>query len=438
MGRLTFSFFPNKAKQNRITKKTPVYIRIILDSKKAESRLNLELDKHEINYWHQGLMRVELKDCVANNHLDSISNEFRKFLALNEHNLTSLTVKEIRDVVLNRKQENQNPKTILDFINAYYENSVMNRQSITVGTKRNYVKAIIHFRAYLKTRKLTDLTFSKFEYKHAEGFKNYLLNDKPETGKIGMKETSAWGNVMKFKTMFDQAKETELIKFNHFKKIKLNHKSPRKPRLTASQLNSIYNLRENLTYLQALCRDLIVFSSMTGLAFQDTLKLSKKNLETKDSGEVKLVKSRIKTEEHIEQFLPSKAIALIKKYENHPKVRSTPFVFPKVLNCAYNLTLKIIAAKAEININLTTHIARHTFRQLLSEAGIQDSAVINRMMGKSSSDKIDNVYYEVTESRLLEAKQKFELYLATHLHEPILSIHPISRKQRRSSNFVSK
>jgi len=64
-------------------------------------------------------MRVELKDSVANNHLDSISNEFRKFLALNEHNISSLTVKEIRDAVLNRKQQNQKPNTL---IAAKYDN----------------------------------------------------------------------------------------------------------------------------------------------------------------------------------------------------------------------------------------------------------------------------------------------------------------------------
>lgn len=417
MGRLTFSFFPNNAKHNRITNKTPVYLRIILNGKKAEKRLNLELDKREVMHWHQGLMRVELKDSVVNNHLDSISNEFRKFLALNEHELGSLTVKDIRNAVFKENKVSKSTKTIVDFIDAYFEDAVKNRTTITSGTKRNYVKAIKHFKAYLKANKLTELTFNKFEFKHAEGFKNYLLNDKPETKTRGMKETSAWGNVMKFKTMFEYAKETELIKINYFKKIKLNHKSPRKPRLTISQLNSIYNLNEKLTNREEQCRDLMVFSSLTGLAFQDTVKLLKTSLDTKENGEIKLVKSRIKTHEHIEQFLPTLAISIIQKYSNHPKVEGTSFVFPFIHNCHYNLILKILAAKASVNIKLTTHTARHTFRQLLPEAGIQDSAVICRMMGTSGVDRIDSVYYEVTESRLMEAKQKFEVYLKKHLYE---------------------
>jgi hypothetical protein len=37
--------------------------------------------------------------------------------------------------------------------------------------------------------------------------------------------------------------------------------------------------------------------------------------------------------------------------------------------------------------------------------------VIKRMMGHSRNGEIDGIYYAVTESRLMEAKRKFELYL---------------------------
>ena len=41
--------------------------------------------------------------------------------------------------------------------------------------------------------------------------------------------------------------------------------------------------------------------------------------------------------------------------------------------------------------------------------------VIKIMIGHSGSGDIDSVYYSVTESRLLEAKAKFEKYLNDHL-----------------------
>jgi hypothetical protein len=39
------------------------------------------------------------------------------------------------------------------------------------------------------------------------------------------------------------------------------------------------------------------------------------------------------------------------------------------------------------------------------------------MMGQKNRDVMDAVYYKVTESRLLEAKRKFELYLHNHFYE---------------------
>lgn len=93
----------------------------------------------------------------------------------------------------------------------------------------------------------------------------------------------------------------------------------------------------------------------------------------------------------------------------------TGLVLPKRSNEKLNQNLKSLAALAGIPFNLSSHIARHTHRQLLAEAGIEDMGVIKRMMGHSGSGDIDSVYYSVTESRLLEAKGKFERYLQEHL-----------------------
>ena len=75
----------------------------------------------------------------------------------------------------------------------------------------------------------------------------------------------------------------------------------------------------------------------------------------------------------------------------------------------------MLSSLAKTPIKLTTHIARHTFRQLLAEAGIEDYGVIKRMMGQSRNGDVDEVYYSITESRLLNAKLKFEEYLTINL-----------------------
>jgi site-specific recombinase XerD len=421
MSKLSITFFPNTAKRAERSETTPVYVRLVHKNKKAESRLNLELTDWEVKNWHSGFMRVDSPNCIANDFLNSIDIEFKKFVSVNALEISNMSVQEIRDTVL-KKDQGKNQSGILNYVEQYYEKSISSKAGLSTGTKINYRKAITHLANYLQQEKLANLSFKDFEHKHAEGFKNYLLSEKPIPGKRnmtkpGMTEPSALGNIKKFKTIFDQAFEEGLITRNYFKRLKLSNRSPRKPRCTIDQLKSLYKLQDNLTIHEELCRDLIVFSSLTGLAFLDTVKLPKIYLEIRSTGEVKLVRPRTKTGEQVEQFLPSFAMVIINKYRQHPQVQNSQFVFPYVDNSDYNKTLKYLALRAGIGFKVTTHTARHTFRQLLPEAGVQDAAVISRMMGKVGSDKIDSVYYEITEARLREAKERFELYLKNNLNE---------------------
>lgn len=396
--------------------KTPVYIRVILNSKKAESRLNLDLDDKEVHLWNPMFMRVELPRSIANDHLNTIETEFKKFLSVHASEIYNYSPSQILDLVLKRKIPNLERTKILDYVDKYYLSSVCNRNSIEEGTKKNYLKAIKHLKIHFQQAGLSNLTFKEFEFKHAMSFKNYLLNDNPALYKKGMSEESAFGNVKKFRTIFDQAIEENLIEKNYFKKLKFLCKPTEKPRFSIDQIKALYQLTgEQISEHEEMCRDLILFSSLTGLAFQDTTRLPKTCLEKKESGEIKLMRPRTKTSEYVEQFLSSFAIDILEKYKDHPRVCTSDFLLPSIDNSTYNKTLKILALKARIKMIVTTHTGRHSFRQLLSEANVDDYAVIKRMMGQKNRDVVDAVYYKVTESRLIDAKRKFELFLSKSL-----------------------
>jgi len=416
MTKISISFFPNSLKKSAKNGKTPVYVRVILNCKKAESRLNLDLEDMEIDVWNPMLMRVGLPRSISNDHLNTIETEFKKFISVNANELEAFTPVQILDKVLKRKKNDRNLITVLEYIDQFYINAVCNRGSIELGTKKNYLKAIKHFKTHFKLEGISTITFKEFEFKHASNFKNYLLNNNEAINKKSMTEESALGIVKKLRTIFDQAIEENLIEKNHFKKIKFYCKPTEKPRFSIDHINSLINLdKDKISSHEELCRDLILFSSLTGLAFKDTTRLPKSFLETKESGETKLLRPRTKTNEYVEQFLTSPAVSLLRKYQNNPKVSTSDFAFPSIDNSTYNKTLKIIALKAKINFNVSTHTGRHSFRQLLSEAGIEDYAVIKRMMGQRNRDVVDAVYYKITESKLMEAKQKFEVYLCKSL-----------------------
>ena len=70
---------------------------------------------------------------------------------------------------------------------------------------------------------------------------------------------------------------------------------------------------------------------------------------------------------------------------------------------------------ARLTVKLTCHVARHSFRQLLAEAGVQEIGVVKLMMGHSRRSDIDGVYHQVTVQSLISAKKRVESFLKTHL-----------------------
>ena len=176
-------------------------------------------------------------------------------------------------------------------------------------------------------------------------------------------------------------------------------------------------VQADLTHLPLLgiYRDRFLFSIYTGLSYSDTQSLSLNNLSFRPDGHVKLTLHRTKTDVITEMFLPRQAIDILLKYKDYAELQITGTVLPARSNKEMNIQIKILARICNLPLAITTHTARHSFRQLLAEADIIEMPVIKRMMGHSRNSDIDNVYYTVTESRLLEAKNKFESFLNNHL-----------------------
>ena len=130
---------------------------------------------------------------------------------------------------------------------------------------------------------------------------------------------------------------------------------------------------------------------------------------------IKLHIKRSQTDIQKEFFLVTQAVKIVNHYKAAKENQITGLVLPKRSNEKLNVQLKILAEMVNIPFNLSSHVARHTQRQLLAETGIEDMGVIKLMIDHSGSGDLDSVYYSVTDSRLLEAKAKFEKYLNEHL-----------------------
>jgi integrase len=355
-------------------------------------------------------MRFSDRDSLINQQLNNVEMEFRKFIILNETKLSEFSAKDIRDLVMGIKRGKKNI-SIADFISSYYDSIISPNQSLTKGSKKNYKKAINHLTKFIAFKNIKNILLKDIDNHFANGFKDYLIADHARVLKKAMTEVSASANIIKLRTIFDRAVNENLLAKNPFKSLKLKTRSPHRARLNIVQLKQILDLDLSRWPNLFIYRDIFLFSIYTGLAFQDLVNLSRNNLTFYEDGEVLLTINRQKTDIITEQYLVHQAIDICKRASVLPEVRIANSLLPKRSNKELNLKIKIIGALSDIQIRLSSHIGRHSFRQLLGEAGVEDWGVIKRMMGQTTRGDVDSVYYTITKSRLLAAKNKFENYL---------------------------
>ena len=414
MGRVTITFYPSDRKQSKTTKQIPIYLRVRKSRIKSEVRTDWSISPHERELWNKNMQRIDLKNCTANDYLNKIEEKFNALRIFKSEEFDNYDLDTIKYLILGKNANRKKVPSVIQFVQKYYDTNIESSTRIRMGTKKNYLKAIKHMRSFIIYKRLNNKLVTTIDYKFANEFSNYLMNDHPEIQKYGMTEVSACGIIKKFRTIFKQALNEELISKNPFSQIKLKYKSPPKQRLTIEQFKNIIHF-EGFTKTQTPYVQMFYFMALTGTAFLDSQQLTLDQLEESDKG-LKLMYTRNKTGHSSEQYLCSKAIELIKNFDSRPDVQTSRLLLPQVSNQQFNRELKIIGARAGIPFNITTHHGRHTYRALLDEADVVDPTVINKLMGWSNGNSMDSIYRQVTETRLIRTKNQLE-ELITNLNK---------------------
>lgn len=407
MSKTSISFYPHLDKKNKKTGKVPVYLRIINNRGKAEIRLSIDVDEQTLHLWNPRMMRFEDSKLPINKLLNKLQTEFDELVYRSSTKLNELSAKDLRDHLLGSKT----PKgdLVINFLWQYYHNSLLNKSTIEHGTKKNYKKAINHLEQFLLHSQRTELALTDFSFTISNEFKDYLLSDIPEKNKKGMVESSASGNIKKLKSILERAVEDGKIPRNPFLGIKLKAQSRYREKLNSHEIKAIHQFNFSEFPTLDKVRDIFMFSVFTGLAYHDSMTLKKNQLQQWEEKGLYINLQRTKTLVETRQFIVNQANSIIEKYKLMMLYRDT--LLPPISNQQLNMRLKTIAEKVGIHKPLSSHIARHSYRQLLSEAGIKDLAAIKTMMGHSRNRDIDAVYHTVTEKQLLESKAQFQLFL---------------------------
>ncbi|MCC6448840.1 MAG: site-specific integrase [Chitinophagaceae bacterium] len=407
MAKATIQFYPKPDRINKRTGLIPIYMRVLINRKKSESRLSVDISQVELQNWDNKYMRVASNDNNINRMLNKYQLKFDDFLFQRADLINETRPEEIRDYLLGQKQNST--VLILESIKKYFTQFIESNKNISPNTIKTYRKSINHFERFLKLNSKSKLKLTEFNHQHALAFHRYLLSSINECKKLALSEASAAGNIKRIKTILQRFVEEGILVKNPFHGVKLKTKSPKRLKLLPFEIREIFLYDFSFDYKLEKSKNIFLFCVFTGLSYADAMEIKGENIRACYINENFLEISRSKTQIETKQFVVNQAMNILKEFKS--KEYTGTKLVPKYSNQAYNRCLKLIAKELKLNKTFTTHLARHSFRQLIAESGITDNAAIKSMMGHTRNNDIDSTYHDITEKQLLNAKIKLQEYL---------------------------
>lgn len=200
------------------------------------------------------------------------------------------------------------------------------------------------------------------------------------------------------KKITNMALANDWIRINPFQNIHFKEVEVIKEFLTVDELKRLIQKEFSMKRLE-LVRDVFLFCSFTGLAFIDVSRLTEEHIVKDAGGNLWIRIARQKTNVMCNIPLLDVPIALMEKYREHECRLQEHKILPIISNQKMNAYLKEIAVLCEINKNLTTHTARHTFATvtLASHVSIEN---VSKMLGHTNL-KITQHYAKILDNTIM-------------------------------------
>jgi site-specific recombinase XerD len=183
-----------------------------------------------------------------------------------------------------------------------------------------------------------------------------------------------------------------------FANYKLTLKKIDKGFLTDEQLHLLINKKMVSKRLEQV-RDCFVFSCFTGLAHSDLKLLSKENIVIGTDGGQWIKTHRKKTGNSVAIPIFPVTQRIIDKYADDEICIKKNVLLPVLTNQKMNAYLKEIAEVCGIPLNLTSHIARHTFATTVTLNNNVSIESVSKMLGHSSIS-MTKIYARMLDKRV--------------------------------------
>ncbi|MFD2872056.1 site-specific integrase [Mucilaginibacter ximonensis] len=250
-------------------------------------------------------------------------------------------------------------------------------KGVAKGTHTNFETSYKHTARFLKTNyKIDDINILSLNLEFIKKLYHWYRTVK------NLNHNSALKNIANMKKIVLDCVDNGWLVADPFAKFEMTRDEVDTIYLTKEQVQAIANKPINTPRLSRV-RDLFIFSCFTGLSFIDMKQLKRSEVFTND-GELRIYKNRQKTGTPAVIPLLPIAKGILKKYEDDEYCLVKDMLLPVLSNQKYNSYLKDLAERCDIDLELSSKMARNTFATTITLANNVPMETISKMMGHKS------------------------------------------------------
>lgn len=388
--KLTILFWHRKSKADE-NGNAPIICRISIDGDEEEISLGKKV--HQDN-WDcvdkQARGGVEAKK--TNSKIAEMTVDLERHFTILQSQFENVTPLMLKNVFRGLppdhprgKPKLQIPKAISllqlvdQFITGFTE--LVKKKKRSDGTLKQWRSAREKIVEFLQRKyRLKDISLQEIDFSFATDCYKYLTLEREKL----LSDASAKKQIKKIKQILTEAESLKLLNKNPIEKFRCGGDETDVPPLEFHEVNQIW--RKNITITRLIeVRDDFIAQCFTGFAFQDLYALGEDNIvRVGVKGERWLIKERGKT--GTTEMVPIMPIVeeIIAKYKDHPCRKIKGRLFPVDSNARYNGYLKEIGAITGLNRELNTHLARHTFADMMLNIFGFSLEEVSKMLGHKS------------------------------------------------------
>jgi len=403
--KLSLLFFIKRSKKDN-NNRAPIYVRVTIDGHEDEFSTGL---KSHVDYWDS----TTKQDLERSSRAASTNKQIHEMLSDLERHFNVLAVGEervspqmLKNVFQGRpahwskndaKLEAEKKHNLLEAVDVYIAmlSEKVAARKLSKSTRDTWVLSKKYLEEYVtKGRGLSDIELKAVNKDFFSEFVHYLTVRRT----VRIAETTAEKRIIHLKAFLEFAVDKDWVKPLKGEKFSFNPKATRVTPLEYEEVLKIWEKKMHNSRLEKV-RDIFVFQCFTAFSYADLAALTPNDVKvTLDVGRF-IVRSRLKTDVNATVPLLPVVAEIIAKYENDADCLEKGMLLPVSSNQKYNAYLKEVADICNIESDLRTHLARHTFAHIMLNEFNLPVEDVAAMMGHNST-KSTRAYCQVGRKRL--------------------------------------